>query len=64
MSGIRAGRRRTRAVIQPVAALDLKAPKGGEDDDTRTDRVIGDIADRVNELIDKVQDNIDLGNLE
>jgi hypothetical protein len=59
MSGQKVGRRRTRAVIRPVA---LPALKPAEDaTDTRTDRALGELADAVNGIIEKVQGNVDLG---
>lgn len=59
MSGQAIGKRRTRAVIQPVALPQLKP--GEDKTDTRTDRALTMLGDAVNELIDKVQGNIDLG---
>lgn len=50
MSGQTSGRRRTRAVVQPVVMPSLEAVKGTEEFDTRTERALADLADAVNQL--------------
>ena len=53
MSGMTAGKRRTRRVIQPVNVPSLAS--GEDPTDTRIDRALADIERAVNELIGDAQ---------
>ncbi len=64
MSGVKAGRRRDRQVIQPVSLPNLGGSDPDSKIDTRVQRGFNDLADAVNDLIGAVQGDIDLGELD
>jgi len=64
MSGVKAGRRRDRKVIQPVNLPNLGGSGPDSAVDTRVQRGFNDLQDAVNDLIGVVQGNIDLGTLD
>ena len=64
VSGLTAGKRRTRNVVQPVNLPNLGASDPDSAIDTRVQRGFDDLERAVNELVDVVQGNIDLGNLD
>lgn len=64
MSGVKAGRRRDRKVIQPVNLPNLGGSDPDSAVDTRVQRGFNDLQDAVNDLIGVVQGNIDLGTLD
>lgn len=64
MSGVTAGKRRVRNVVQPVNLPNLGSADPDSNIDTRIQRGFDELEKAVNGLVTVVQGNIDLGNLD
>lgn len=64
MSGVTAGKRRVRNVVQPVSLPNLGSADPDSNIDTRIQRGFDELEKAVNGLVTIVQGNIDLGNLD
>lgn len=64
MSGVTAGKRRVRNVVQPVSLPNLGSADPDSTIDTRIQRGFDELEKAVNGLVTIVQGNIDLGNLD